>query len=181
MRFKEYNDVLPSIQHEWFKEQLESLDFMWAFNQDSTYTGREAEGLSSRHPSFSSLIFESEHNYCNQHSFKKFELILLTLLHAAKLNSQRLQRVRLGLYLPIKTDTEYNNIHTDRRNKHTVLLYYVNDNDGDTYWFDENDNIIHKVTPKANTAIVFDGSIRHASSNPSVGFKISLNLNIDES
>jgi hypothetical protein len=176
--FLEYNDVLPKRQHKWFKEIVEGKDFSWCFNQDSAFNDASSE---KRNPSFSRNICESETKFQDTYLSNKFELIFLTLLDTANLDINRLQRVRLGLYLPIKTEEKYNNIHIDRPTKHTVLLYYVNDNDGDTYWFDKDDNIIHRFTPKANTAVVFDGMIRHASSNPSTGFKISLNLNIDNS
>lgn len=176
MSFIEYNDVLPFGQHKWFKEIVEGKDFSWCFNQDSTFSDA---CIQNKNPSFSRTICESETKFQDKYLSNKFELIFLTLLDTAKLDKRRLQRVRLGLYLPIKTEAKHNNIHIDRATKHIVLLYYLNDNDGDTYWFDSNDNIIHKFRPKANTAIVFDGMIRHASSNPSTGFKISLNLNID--
>ena len=184
MNLIEYNDVLPDIQHRWFKEVVTNPSFHWGFIQDSAYSGVASEQFLSlddkqKNPSFSMSILESDYNHQDRYWFEKFELIFLTLLETAKLDKNLLQRARLGLYLPMKTGKEHNNIHTDRDYPHTVLLYYVNDNDGDTYWFDENDNIIHKFTPKANTAVVFDGMIRHASSNPSTGFKISLNLNVD--
>ena len=46
------------------------------------------------------------------------------------------------------------------------LLYYVNDSDGDTYFFDEDLNIIDTVSPKKNRAIVFPSNMIHAGSNP---------------
>lgn len=177
MNLIEYNDVLPERQHLWFKEVVERDDFGWCFNQDSAFS---LNAIENKNPSFSRTIYESANNYQDSYLSNKLELVLFTLLDTANLDKNRLQRVRLGLYLPIKTEAKHNNIHVDRDIKHKVLLYYVNDNDGDTYWFDDDDNVIHRFTPKANTAVVFDGLIRHASSNPSSGFKISLNLNIDD-
>ena len=46
------------------------------------------------------------------------------------------------------------------------LLYYVNDSDGDTYFFDRNMNIVDTVSPKKNRAILFSSNILHAGSNP---------------
>jgi len=63
--------------------------------------------------------------------------------------------------------------HVDSNQKHLVFLYYVNDSDGDTVIFDkrvgdslDNMNIIRRISPKAGAAIVFDGSMYHASSSP---------------
>ena len=46
------------------------------------------------------------------------------------------------------------------------LLYYVNDSDGDTYFFDKDLNIVDTVSPKKNRAIVFPSNMIHAGSNP---------------
>ena len=67
-----------------------------------------------------------------------------------------------------------------------IILFYLNDSDGDTYFYDEhqqefnNDRkIIDSVTPKANRAVLFDGSILHSSSKPvSFARRISLNINL---
>jgi hypothetical protein len=49
-----------------------------------------------------------------------------------------------------------------------VCLYYVNDSDGDTFFFNNNEDlgIIKRVTPKAGRMVLFDNSIYHASSPP---------------
>ena len=54
------------------------------------------------------------------------------------------------------------------------VLYYVNDSDGDTFFFNEKlgdsgpVTINKRITPKANTAIIFDSNIYHASSSPKI-------------
>ena len=46
------------------------------------------------------------------------------------------------------------------------LLYYVNDSDGDTIFFDDELNVTMRVSPKKNRAIIFDSHNIHAGSNP---------------
>jgi len=46
------------------------------------------------------------------------------------------------------------------------LLYYVNDSDGDTRFFDKEYNIIKTVSPKKGKAVLFYSNILHAGSNP---------------
>ena len=61
------------------------------------------------------------------------------------------------MYLPIKDAPLHNNMHTDMKCPHTVCLYYVNDADGDTFFFDKNREIVDRVTPKKGSMVVFDG------------------------
>ena len=74
-----------------------------------------------------------------------------------------------------------NEPHIDMKEKHKVILFYLNDSDGDTYFYDKDHNIIDSVTPKENRAVLFDGSILHSSSKP-VEFakRIVLNINLME-
>lgn len=169
-------DVLPHLTHKWMMEVCLSNAFEWAFCPDTAYgTG----GVKSASPGFSKTLLETNARHREQVWFERFELLLLNLIDRSCCNPNALQRVRFGLYIPTKHEG-HNSIHTDRDTPHTTLLYYLNDNDGDTFFFDRDEKtLIKRVTPKANTMVVFDGSTPHASSNPSVGWKISLNLNID--
>ena len=62
---------------------------------------------------------------------------------------------------------------------HHVLIYYVNDSDGDTIFFDENENEIKRVTPKRGRYALFNGNILHAGSNPiKSNYRIIINYNM---
>ena len=68
--------------------------------------------------------------------------------------------------------------HTDDQEPHWVLIYYVNDSDGDTCLF-EGDEVTKRITPKRGRVLVFDGSIRHASSSPvETPFRCVFNFNL---
>lgn len=69
-----------------------------------------------------------------------------------------------------------NEKHRDLNYNHKVCLYYFNDSDGDTVFFDDDDKVVHRQTPKKNTAVIFDGSIMHCSSTPTQR-RIILNIN----
>ena len=75
----------------------------------------------------------------------------------------------------------YNLPHQDFPNiKTKVLLYYVNDSDGDTFFFDNPDklNIIKRVSPKKGRLVHFDGHLIHASTHPSKSDKrVVFNIN----
>ena len=60
--------------------------------------------------------------------------------------------------------------HVDLNIPHTSLIYYVNDADGDTLFFDEDyETQIDSVTPKKGRAVLFNGLIPHAAGIPTLG------------
>lgn len=68
--------------------------------------------------------------------------------------------------------------HTDMVSPHKVILFYLNDSDGDTYFYNKEHKVIDSVTPKENRAVLFNGSILHSSSKP-VKFARRIILNIN--
>jgi len=89
-------------------------------------------------------------------------------------------RIRRTLQKPGHTKDKYNYPHVDLENEknYKSLIYYVEDSDGDTFFFDkrykEGDptflnkgyKTIKRVTPKQGKSIYFDGDIYHAGNNP---------------
>ena len=74
------------------------------------------------------------------------------------------------------------NAHVDQPYPHTVALYYVNDTDGDTVFFDKDDltKVIHRETPKKGKCVIFDGEYAyHASTSPSKNIRMTLNINYE--
>ena len=60
---------------------------------------------------------------------------------------------------------------------HKVFLFYINDSDGDTFFFN-NKEIFKRITPKKNRLVIFDGNIKHAGTHPIKSEK-RIVLNID--
>jgi hypothetical protein len=76
---------------------------------------------------------------------------------------------------PAHTDLKYDD-GTDF--PHMVCLYYINDSDGPTFFYTEQGRISHRINPKKGTAIIFDGSIMRAGSNPvNYPYRFALNIN----
>jgi hypothetical protein len=80
----------------------------------------------------------------------------------------------------------YNTPHLDRyfkTDKYFNGIYYVNDSDGDTFFFNKvNDKYLinKKVSPKKGRLILFDGNIYHAGRNPIEALKrIIINFNFN--
>ena len=81
-------------------------------------------------------------------------------------NVRDIIETRSFITLPILNDDgAHGEPHIDLHKPHNVCLYYVNDSDGDTVFFEskDNNNIIGRVTPKKNRAVVFPGHIYHAN------------------
>jgi hypothetical protein len=81
---------------------------------------------------------------------------------------QKLFRCKMNVTFPkfgSTVDTFYPP-HTDSEEPHTVAIYYVNDSDGDTAFFDDDYNIIKRVSPKRGRLVLFDGATEHAGQPP---------------
>lgn len=101
----------------------------------------------------------------------------------------RVMRVKANLLHKHKVRKKvwYNPPHTDPRfdkdmsRHHVVCLYYITDSDGDTFFFDndENHGIIKRVSPKPGRMALFDGHHLHASSGPEIAdSRIVINTNV---
>jgi len=81
-------------------------------------------------------------------------------------------RIKGNCLFPYHNYTKDNHhpIHQDisKEDNYYTFLYYVNDSDGDTRFFDENnlEESIFKCTPKKGTGVLFPSKTWHSSSNP---------------
>lgn len=166
-------NILPVTLQDFIENLVFSSKFEWQFLEDATHDSRVS--IVKKIPAFSHAVLDR--GQLLSPFAQNFEPILNLLADNAELEFHTIDRVRFGLYLPLKTDSVHNNIHIDAPFPHTVLLYYVNDSDAPTYFFDENNNITDTVTPKKGSAVVFDGNTPHASSLPDSDTRITLNIN----
>jgi len=108
--------------------------------------------------------------------FQKVYPLVYSLEEKAQISMERIVRIRLGLTTSVGKEVQHLP-HVDYYEPHKVLLYYVNDSDGDTFMFNEmyspenhnslsNFTLKQRVTPKKNRAIIFDGFTYHNSSKP---------------
>ena len=86
-------------------------------------------------------------------------------------------RLKANLTVPVNgwTKDTVQEPHIDMPIPHLVCLYYVNDSDGDTFFFNETFNeerepeqftIMERVAPKKGRAVIFDGLRYHGSNCP---------------
>jgi hypothetical protein len=94
-----------------------------------------------------------------------------------------LLRIKCNLSTKIESfkSHEHNIPHTDFENsKAKTAIFYVNDSDGDTFFFDNEGLIIKQVSPKKNRFVLFDSNQLHAGSHPSKHDKrLTINYNFE--
>jgi len=59
----------------------------------------------------------------------------------------------------------HNTPHRDMQRVHIVMLYYVNDSDGDTILF-KDDKEFARISPKQGRILLFKGSLLHSGAHP---------------
>jgi hypothetical protein len=119
---------------------------------------------------FSSLLFPTDEP--NNELFRYPKQIFEQFLNYHRLRPERLLRVKANLLVRSVGDSRPFSPHVDVPFPHWVMIYYVNDSDGDTVILDkiypdrENANVLQRVSPKKGRAIMFDGRHYHCGACP---------------
>jgi hypothetical protein len=114
-----------------------------------------------------------------------FSLIVEDLLKDFQIkikNKIDIIRIKSNLIFESKQYTKktYGIPHLDSNESHYVLIYYVNDCDGDTLLFDDKEKIVAKISPKKGRILFFKGNILHANGHPTKSnYRCVINFNIN--
>jgi len=143
-------------------------------NTDSVNLVNHYEGPQFVHTFFDYYLKE------NSPHLNKILTVLKDLYKKTNIGEIKLLRVKSNLQMMRSNNTEKNftKPHIDMNEKHIVLLYYVNDNDGKTFLFNDDFSIKDAIIPKKGRALIFDGKILHASSHP-INYETRLVINYD--
>jgi hypothetical protein len=168
------NNVLNNSSFDLLQKEILANDFPWYFLNCSASKSKSEEDVTY---SFHHTILDNDVVLSSYFPF--INLIALQLKDIFKLDNYKIFRLRFGLTLSYGKNI-INNAHIDEINKkHKVILLYINDSDGDTYFY-ENNKIINSITPEKNKAVLFDGDIYHSSSKPLKNSRrIVLNINLE--
>ena len=120
------------------------------------------------YPQFVKVIFQTSDNLIIDNKF--FPLVYY-LLHKNKLSNKFIYRIKMNTTFPYPNAIKENHgpIHDDihfSKSECFSIIYYVNENDGDTLFFNDNLQLIKKVKPKQGRAVIFDSKLKHAASCP---------------
>jgi hypothetical protein len=92
-------------------------------------------------------------------------------------------RARIRMTVPVLGKSFSNLPHTDFDVSHKAFVYYINDSDGDTIFYDKfrGEDIsdlkeVARVSPKMGDAVMFEGLRFHSGAVPSKNRRIVLNV-----
>lgn len=196
--------ILDNIIEEELQNQIEDsmFDCKWEFQMDNTY-GYDAKFIGIKYRKFlnpfewdisPSIISNIQ---TNQKIFKLFYPIIEKTCNHVGFNLEVIDRCIAGIQgvQVIRNESKVCNIHVNQEQPHLVLLYYVNDADGETILFDktindiEDDNImylderhqfnvVNKIMPKKGRILLFDGTTYHSASSPTTGMRCIITLDL---
>jgi hypothetical protein len=158
--------VIDNVINNQFADRIEQ-DFLY---NESTYfyftnriaPGKYGFGATFDHNNYDSIVYEAAEKTGSGYTVK--DII----------------ETRAFITLPSQNDNgEPGPPHIDDEEPHNVCLYYVNDVDGDTVFFDTSDNnakIIGTVSPKKNRVVIFPGHIYHANYWPTTNPRAIINI-----
>lgn len=119
----------------------------------------------------------------NSHLFDKFYPVLEAFQEITKKSIHYFIRVRVRMTLPITGKSYINLPHTDFDYPHSAFVYYINESDGDTVFYDKfkGDNIsdmkeVVRFSPKMGDLVTFDGLRYHSGATPSKSRRLILNV-----
>jgi len=131
-------------------------------------------------PEYSPLSFVHilKSNTAQSRELANFGMIAQAACAQSNLTLKDIIVARIFIATPTATTLTHFHPHQDLPGAHTVVIYYVNDADGDTVFFDNNRQIVKRVTPKKGRVVMFDGKILHAGSPSTTGPRCLVNFDL---
>lgn len=187
--FKICDGVVSFEDQNYFKDLLYRYDFPWYYNADvSTDNGYQ------KRPGMFHKFISSDNKINSPH----FDIVIKLVRYAEQISNRKFKQVlRASTFLqfPLSHDIVDHNVldqyHIDRDDPHWVILYYVNDYDGETVFSDtlydgseksiverDNFNVVKRVQGKQGRFSFFDGRIYHAATQPRKDMKCIVNINV---
>jgi hypothetical protein len=193
-----HSNFLPHSFHYELLRTFQSWDFPWYYMKDATYPDDPGnpdsleEYKKSRNTKPSDLLEKSgaRTTFGMAHTFFRRGLqspssywnLVRPMIYFIEDTlgikcMDKIIRCKINLLFNTATDDNtFNTPHVDHPEveNYTNILYYLNESDGDTTFFNEHFNGYHPekvtvketVSPVENGLVIFDGSQYHASSNP---------------
>lgn len=176
-------DVLLPTQYKYLNELFDSGDFEWHYRKHVHYVEGNDDSITSDSHGLMKMFYVN--NMVVNPNFDKVTPILFNLVD--RLGKRLVTIHRIHACLTININKDHNCYpHTDcdlstmNSNWYTAI-YYSGDSDGDTIFFEDDEKTIkHKQPFESNSAVVFNGGIKHSGMLPRYhSNRIILNFNFE--
>ena len=193
--------VFDDLIGEKLQNQIEDamFDCFWTFNLDNVLGSKTSE--SKYRKLLNPLVYDVSPLFCaniksnlNENIYKKVIPLIQKGCDKIKFNIEKVERCCGGIHALIREKNKKDTIHVNRNIPHLVMLYYVNDSDGDTILYDKtlddipyeinypeeycNLEIVHKITPKKGRILFFDGRYYHSPSTPTKSMRCIITVDL---
>ena len=165
------DNFISEMEQNDFEQYVATSHFPYRLYNTHIYSDPENIAYEHAPMQLSHFLYESESDQASPHLpiITKFVKQL-----EKKYGKIKLLRAKVNLTFPYPPymSYEHQTPHIDLQYDdgspvdHKVLLYYINDTDGPTYFFNDKKEKSDTVYPKKGRAVIFDGSEIHAASNP---------------
>lgn len=163
------NNAVPQAAQDEIEQVLLGWNFPWFHYANTNYADQATR--SGDVPQFTHGFIRSDA------ANSAFANIPQILLQTIGIPPTTILRAKANL-LPRELKPHTHPPHIDDSRPHIALIYYVNDSDGDTHFY-EKGKLVKTVSPKKGSAVMFKGHIYHASSSPVQNrFRIVINYNL---
>ena len=164
---KVIKDFLTSEKADIIERDLLGFNFMWFWNSSTLGYGEVDNFKTKNTVDTGQFVHRLMNNWNNENTkspvyegfMKVFDNVNYEIATRIKCNLLLNKTgYKKSYHLPVHMDNEEKGFKS--------LLYYINDSDGDTIFFNKKLKEIKRVKPKKNTAVLFDSNILHCGSNP---------------
>jgi hypothetical protein len=185
--FRIYDQFIPPSYQNNIAREMFGREFPWHFigstlvgEKDLAYRdtdmGPADSGLDTpqMYHTFYNMTFDPDRQPSSHYYMIKPMLYFIE--QQANITITQVHRIKANMLNPVEGLAGYHIPHIDYRDPNYMsLIYYVNDSDGDTVFFDQigdgitrhpNFTLQHRQTPRKGSAVLFDSHQFHASSMP---------------
>jgi len=163
-----FDNVLDNHLVDEMERELSSPNFPWFFAQSTVIDPEEhiRKYCIDKHQFTHVMFYENKIN-------SVYYDLAMKLIEPLNLKYKSIKRIKAN-FVSNCGFNDYNHfqpIHVDGGEDEMTLLYYANESDGDTWFFEKmgkniDKRVIDKVYPKRGRAIWFPSNIPHAGSHP---------------
>ena len=169
------NRVSKALQNK-IEEYFLHDNFPWYYNNNSL--GKHVPKKCKNITKDSFNEFQLTHKFVDEGRVNSPHTnIIMNLLSELDMEGTPILRCKANLKFKTNTRKKHNIFHMDHKDPHKVMIYYVNDSDGDTFL--KIGKSIKRVSPKKGRVLCFDGKTMHAANHPrKTNKRLIINFNL---